>query len=353
MRKDERLPVALIGAGHWGPFLARSLEQTGKARLAWVCDRDPERAQRVADRHVDCRTTTDLQDILDDRVVTAVAVATPANTHQEIVTRCLEAGRHVLAEKPLTTDAASSRKLVELARRNNRVLMVGHVFEYNASIRGLKEIIDNGELGELFYLNFERTNLGPVRLDVNALWDLATHDISILRYLLGKDPVDVSCVGRDFLHEGVEDTVFLNLGFGEDGPMAQVHASWLNPRKVRQITVVGSRKMAVWDDLNLKAPIKLYDKRVEADRPAGDDFIAYKTSIVDGGMFAPSVRTNQPLEAECAHFIDCVRTGGRPLSDGYSGLRVVTIAECAQRSLAENGARVPVPPAMPGESGGG
>lgn len=339
----DRLPVALVGAGRWGPFLARSLEQTGKAQVRWVCDPNLSRARRVSDRYPGCQATDDIQHVLDDSSIVAVVVATPARTHAALISRCLAADRHVLAEKPLTMDSQSSRALIELAKQKDRVLMVGHVFEYNTTLAALKKLIDGGELGDLFYLDFQRTNLGPVRLDVNALWDLATHDVAILRFLLGHDPLDVSCRGRDFLHDGIEDVVFMHLGFGADGPVAQVHASWLNPRKVRQITVVGSRKMAVWDDLNLKTPIRIYDKHVEAREPQGDDFIAYKTSIVDGGMFAPNLRVNQPLEAECDHFLDCVLDGGVPRSDGFSGLRVVTIMECAQRSLNEGGVRIPIP----------
>ena len=218
--------------------------------------------------------------------------------------------------------------------------MVGHVFEYNLTIQGLKRLIDSGELGEIHYLNFERTNLGPVRTDVNALWDLAAHDVSIMCYLMGSSPINATARGKAFLN-AVEDTVFATFTF-TGGTVAHVHASWLNPRKVRQITAVGSKKMAVWDDLNLQWPIQIYDKRIAGRPEISDTLLAYKTAVVDGGIYIPNIQHNEPLQAECEHFIECIEQGDRPQSDGYSGLRVVLALEAATASMKNQSKITPV-----------
>lgn len=334
--------VGLVGVGHWGPNVVRSFESGGRAEVKWICDLDDAALARMAGRHSG-KTTKDFSDLLGDSDIDAIAIATPVPTHFKLATAALEAGKHVLCEKPLTWTADECRQLIATAEKHDRRLMVGHVFEYNASIRALKDLIDSGELGEIQYMSFARTNLGPVRTDVNALWDLASHDISIMNYFLGASPLDVTARGHAWLNEGIEDAVFATFRFAT-GALAHVEVSWLNPRKVRLITVVGDKKMAVWDDLALQHPIQVFDRHVELPEVTGT-FLEHKTAVVDGGVFLPSVRLNQPLAAECDHFLDCVENGTRPQTDGENGLRVVLALEAATKSMAEGSIVTPIPDA--------
>jgi len=327
--------IGLIGIGYWGPNIARSLELTGRACLSWLCDVNEARAKALGAHYPHARVTTNPLDVFKDPEVKAVAISTPVSSHFELATLALRASKHVLVEKPITATLDQAIVVARLAKATKCLLMVGHVFEYNATIRALKDIIDSGEIGEIYYLSFERTNLGPVRTDVNALWDLATHDISIMCDLLNCTPLTVTARGECYLNAGIEDVVFATFGF-PNRVIAHVHASWLNPRKVRQLTVVGSKKMVVWDDLDLNEPIKIYDKRVEMPRPEEghitDTFLAYKTACVNGGMSIPRVILNEPLKAECDHFVECLDNGTQPRSDAYSGLRVVASLEAAMCS---------------------
>ncbi len=335
------IQVGVIGAGRWGPNIARSFELTGKAAVRWICDLDGERLARLAARYPQATATRQVTDMLADEAVAGVAVSTPVESHYQLTRQALEAGKHVLVEKPVTATSRQARELIRLAEEQRRILMVGHVFEYNASIVALKDLVDSGDLGEIQYLSFERTNLGPVRTDVNALWDLASHDVSIMVYLLGGAPADVTARGRDYINAGIEDAVFATFSF-PSGVLAHVNVSWLHPRKVRQITVVGDKKMAVWDDLELQRPIQIYDGRIDQSAEAGeltDTFVDYKTTVVDGGVYSPSIRLNQPLQAECDHFLDCIEHRRVPQSDGASGLRVVLALEAASASM-ENGSAV-------------
>jgi len=330
--------VGVIGAGYWGPHVARSFELTGRASVRWLCDREGDRLASVAAGYPGAKTTNDAEALFADPELDAVAISTPATTHFALARRALDAGKHVLVEKPFTATSGEARELLRLHDGRRGVLMVGHVFEYNATVRALKAIIASGDLGRIYYLHFERTNLGPVRTDVNALWDLATHDVSIMCYLLDRTPREVTCRGESFLNPGIEDAIFGTFAF-DGGTLAHVHASWLNPRKIRQITVVGSKKIALWDDLDLRAPIQLYDKHIADPTELPDTYLAYKTQVVDGGASSPAVRLNQPLRAECDHFLDCIEQGRRPQSDGHSGLRVVLVAEAAAASM-RNGSAV-------------
>jgi predicted dehydrogenase len=333
MTETMKTRIGLVGTGYWGPNLAHSFIAAG-GEIAWLCDRDSDRLAKFAERYPEARSTTEVSQLLADPTLDAVAIATPTNTHHPLARDALRAGKHVFVEKPLALCAVDAQELAELSEARGRVLLVGHVFQYNETIRALKAMIDTGELGEVRYLSFTRTNLGPVRTDVNALWDLATHDISIMVYLLGMLPETVTASGRSYLNADIEDVVFAVFGF-PNGVAAHVHASWLNPRKVRTITVVGSKKMAEVDDLNLREPIRLYDKRVEMPPPHSleGSYLEFKTQVVDGGTTVPHVVQNRPLESECAHFLECIRTGRRALSDGRNGLDVVRVLEAATDSL--------------------
>jgi predicted dehydrogenase len=332
--------VAQIGVGYWGPNVARSLVSTGKAELRWLCDLNADVLARVAANYPRTRTTTDIRMVLNDPDVQAVAICTPSVTHHDLASQALKAGKHVLVEKPMTTNTKQAEELVRLSEEQSRILMVGHVFQYNLGIRSLKALINSGELGEIYYMDFERTNLGPVRTDVNALWDLASHDISILCDLMGRPPDQVSANGKAALNAGIQDVVFATLSYNA-GPYAHMHASWLNPRKVRRLNVIGSKKMAIWDDLDLKSPLQIVDKRVENPAPGLDSFLEYKTLCVDGGTFIPEIRLVPPLQEECDHFLHCVATGSTPRTDGRNGADVVRVLEAATESLQRNGVMVP------------
>jgi predicted dehydrogenase len=337
------LRAALVGTGYWGPNLANSIERTGKAVVHWLCDENPENLGSLAPRYPHARTTIDVGEVLRDTDVDAVFVATPTATHYELGKQALEAEKHVLIEKPITTSSREAAALVQLARRRDRVLMVGHVFEYNPAIRLVDDLIKAGELGEIYYMSFERTNLGPVRTDVSALWDLATHDASIMCDFMSAAPVSVTAAGQSYLNPGIDDVVFATFVF-DRGVAAHIHASWLNPNKVRQITVVGSKRMAVCDDLDLRQPVRLYDKRVSLP-PLSEitgSFLQHKTLVVDSGAMIPVVQTREPLLNEVDDFFDCIVSGGKPRADGLSGWRVVSLMEAAAESIARDSVVVPV-----------
>jgi predicted dehydrogenase len=337
------LRTALVGTGYWGPNLANSVERTGRAVVHWLCDTNPSHLASLARRYPHARTTTELGELLRDDGVDAVLVATPTATHYELGKRVLEAGKHVLVEKPLTTNSRDAAALVRLARERGCMLMVGHVFAYNPAIRAVDDLIKAGELGEIYYMSFERTNLGPVRTDVSALWDLAAHDASIMCDFMSAAPVSVTANGQSYLNPGIDDVVFATFIFGR-GVAAHVHASWLNPNKVRQITVVGSKKMAVCDDLDMRQPVRLYDKRVSLP-PISEitgSFLQHKTLVVDSGATIPVVQTREPLLGEVDDFFECIISGKQPRADGVSGWRVVALMEAAAESIARGSAIVPV-----------
>jgi predicted dehydrogenase len=337
------LQTALVGTGYWGPNLANAVERTGKAVLSWLCDVSPKNLSSLARRYPHAKATTDIGEIMEDARVDAVLIATPSATHFELGKQALRAGKHVLIEKPLTTCSREAALLVQLAQERHCVLMVGHVFEYNASIRAVDDLIKSGELGEIYYMNFERTNLGPVRTDVGALWDLASHDASIMSDFMSTAPVSVSARGQSYLNPGIEDVVFATFIF-DHGAAAHVHASWLNPSKVRQITVVGSKKMAVCDDLDLRQPVRVYDKRISPP-PLSEitgSFLQHKTLVIDSGAIIPVVQSKEPLLAEVDDFFECILSGKKPRADGVSGWRVVRMMEAAAESIACDSVTVPV-----------
>jgi predicted dehydrogenase len=297
-----------------------------------VCDIDDKKLLRIKTRFPEIKQTTDPQEIIGNGKIDCVVIATPLSTHFQLALDALRAGRHVLVEKPLARSSSECEQLIAAAEQAGRILFVGHTFKYNAGIRAAKEYIDRGELGELYLIDANRTNLGPVRYDANALWDLAAHDISIFSYWVGENPQEVSARGGCYLNRGIEDVVYATLGYGR-GVIAHVHASWLNPRKVREITVVGEKKMLVWNDMNLSEPIRIYDRGFVRDESYHDTFGDFRLSIREGEVVIPAIRLNEPLMAECEHFIECVKTGARPLTDGLDGLNVVRVLEAATQSM--------------------
>jgi predicted dehydrogenase len=284
-------------------------------------------------------TTKDPEDIVGDTAIDCTVICTPVATHFELAEKALQNGQHVFVEKPLAPSADECRRLIELAEQKKKIVFVGHTFKYNAGIRAAKSYIESGELGDIYLIDANRTNLGPVRYDVNALWDLAAHDISIFSYWLGAQPASVSAHGACCLNKNVEDVVYATFEY-PGGVMAHVHASWLNPRKIREITVVGSKKMLIWDDMNLSEPIRIYDKGIDKDEGYHDTFAGFRLSIREGEVMIPGVKLNEPLLTECQHFIECVQTGTQPLTDGSDGLNVVKALEAASQSMQQNSVRL-------------
>jgi predicted dehydrogenase len=334
------LSIAVIGAGHWGPNLMRHFDNRHTSRVAWVVDRDQGRLGQVHSRFPDVRLGTDATEALVDPDVDATVIATPTSTHFDIARTALEQGKHVLVEKPITADVAQGEALCELAEREGRVLMVGHVFLYNAGVERVKRYLEDGDLGRVYYVSMVRTNLGPIRIDVNAAWDLAAQDVSIANYWLDAEPETVSAVGGNWINPGIDDAVFATLGYPGD-IMVNIHCSWLNPRKARDITVVGERKMLTLDDLSLTEPIRIFDKGVTDERMTAtfvDSFASFRASVRDGDITIPKVPLEEPLGAECRHFLECVRTGAPPRTHGRLGVAVVRTLEAIARSMENRGA---------------
>lgn len=335
--------LGVIGCGYWGPNFIRNFSLAKGARVKYACDLDPKRLSHIQELYPRVQPVREYARVLSDEEADAVVVSTPAQSHYCIARQALEHGKHVLVEKPIATDVESAKRLIELARKKRRVLMVGHTFKFNAGVRKLKSLIDGGALGRICYAYSRRTNLGPLRKDVNAMWDLAPHDISIISYLLGSQPLDVTARGKKFLEHNLEDVAFMTLSY-PGNIFVHVHVSWLDPRKVREIIVVGDRRMAVFDDLDTREPVKVYDKAVVRKRFGRhyDSFREFRMIIKSGKTFTPKVRFQEPLKVECAHFLECVRSGSTPLTDGRDGLAVLRVMSALQDSLEKDGVPVKV-----------
>ena len=340
------IEVAVVGVGGWGKNLARNYYQLPEANLRYICDLDDDRLAAMQVQYPGSRTTTSFGEVLGDPEVDAVVIATTGPTHYELAKRALTAGKDVYVEKPFVLEVDQAVELTKMADDQERILMVGHLLEYHPVVTRLKEMIEAGDLGDVYYVYSQRLNLGTVREDENALWNFAPHDISSILYLLGKQPVDISARGQDYLQRDVEDVVFLTMSFA-DNTMAHIHVSWLDPHKVRKLTIVGSDKMAVFDDLEAAEKLKIYDKGAKLSQDY-DTFAEY-IGLRFGDITIPHVKMGEPLRIECLHFIDCVSNRKQPLSDGRDGLRVVQILDAAQRSLKDNGTPVPIPSLL-GES---
>lgn len=322
--------VAVVGCGYWGPQHIRNFTATGRARVVLAADLSTERLAHIRSRFPDLRTTCDVRAIGDDGI-DAVVVATPAGTHYEVARTALLSGKHVLVEKPLTTRSDHARELVRLAEGSGRVLLAGHTFMYHPTVRALAELIRSGELGDVLYLNSTRVNLGLHRKDVDVLWDLGAHDISILRYLLGADPVVGAVYGASFHNLGMAEVAFAELRY-PGGVLANVHVSWLDPVKIRRLTVAGSRRMAVWDDVEPRDKLRIHDKGVDR-APYYDDFGQWQVAYRYGDTHVPAIPWVEPLRAEAEHFLDCIEGGVSPLTSGEEGLAVVETLEACSAAL--------------------
>jgi predicted dehydrogenase len=325
---EHPLRLAVVGLGYWGPNLARNFASIEGCELAWCCDPSNEALARVAGRFPQARLSGDLSEVLSDPALDAVALATPVPSHAEFAVRVLEAGKHCFVEKPLAQSVADAERVVAAAEAADRVLMVGHLLEYHPGVQRLKQLVDSGELGErIYYIYGNRLNLGKLRADENALWSLGAHDVSVVLYLADEEPWEVVAHGESYVQAGVEDVVFCFLRF-PSGVSAHLHLSWLDPHKERRFTVVGSRRMATFDDMAREGKLQVFDKGFDEGSRGYGEYITRT-----GDIFSPSIPNAEPLRVECEHFVECVRSGRRPRTDGLSGLRVVRVLEELQRSL--------------------
>ena len=330
--------VGLIGLGYWGTNIARNLDSLPGCELAWCCDTDPQRRERARLAFPRAGSTGDLAELLGDEAVDAVVVATPVPTHAALAELVLASGRHCFVEKPLACDVASAARLLALAEERDEVLMVGHLLAYHPALVALRELCEAGELGEIHYVYSQRLNLGKLRADENALWSLGAHDISAILALTGELPALVSARGESYVRAGIEDVVFAHLGFA-GALAAHVHVSWLDPRKERRLTVVGSRRMATFDDMEPERTLTVYDKGFDPDAIAGGDYVARA-----GEQRSPAISRSEPLRIELEHFLECVRGEATPRTGGRDGLRVVRVLEALQESLDAGGETVSLAP---------
>jgi predicted dehydrogenase len=322
--------VGVVGLGYWGPNLARNFDRLPGAELAWLCDSSAEARERWAPSFPGARVSDEIDELLADQDLDAVVIATEVPHHPGLALRVLEAGKHCFVEKPLSQSAADAEQVVAAASESGRLLMVGHLLEYHPGVETLKEIADSGELGEIRYVYSNRLNLGKLRPDESALWSLGAHDVSVLLLLAGEEPYDCRAVGESYMREGIEDVVFCYLRF-PSGLAAHLHLSWLDPHKERRFTVVGSKRMATFDDMEIERKVTVYDKGFDEDFSSYGEYIARS-----GEIRSPHVSNEEPLRLECLHFLDCVRSGTEPRSGADSGLRVVRVLEALQRSLEES-----------------
>jgi len=336
----ETLSIGVVGCGYWGPNLIRNFSSLPECRMKWVCDTDEKRLSHMKRLYPGVEATRDYGELVADKDLDAIVVATPVYLHHEMAKKSLEAGKHTFIEKPMAPSGQQCAELVSLAEKGKLALMVGHTFIYSTPVRKIKEIVDSGDIGEIQYISSRRLNLGLFQKDINVTWDLAPHDISIILYLLGKVPVSINCQGKAHVNKDIEDVTNMSLNF-ENGGFAIVHSSWLDPNKVREMIIVGSKRMIVYDDNQPLEKIKIFDKRVEAP-PHYDTFAEFQYSYHYGDAYIPYLKQVEPLKVEAQHFLECIRSGERPLTSGLDGLRVVQILEAASQSLKNDGAVIKI-----------
>lgn len=337
---SKPINVAVVGCGYWGPNLIRNFSALPDCRVKYVCDLDAKRLAHMKRLYQGVETTREFDALIGDKELDAVAIATPVHLHYDLARKSLSAGKHTFIEKPMTQTSEQSNELVQIAAKGKLTLMVGHTFIYSAPVRRIREIISSGDIGEIQYVSSRRLNLGLFQKDINVAWDLAPHDIAIILYLLGKPPISVNCQGKAHINKDIEDVTNMSLDF-ENGGFATIHSSWLDPNKIREMVIVGSKRMIVYNDNEPLEKIKIYDKRVEAP-PHYDTFAEFQYSYHYGDMIAPYIKQTEPLKVETQHFLDCIQNGKTPESSGVDGLRVIQILEASSRSLKNGGAKVEI-----------
>lgn len=338
---SDKPVIAVVGCGYWGPNLIRNFSSLPDCRVKFACDVSQDRLDHMKKLYPHVQTTTSFADVVEDDEVTAVAIATPISAHYSLGKQCLEAGKHIFVEKPFASSVAECWDLLNIAERGRLIIMVGHTFIYTPAVKFIKAFIEAGELGEIYSINSARLNLGLFQQDINVAWDLAPHDLSIIMHLLGETPMSVNCQGAAHVNSNLEDVTNMSLYF-PSGAFASIQSSWLDPNKIRKMTIVGAKRMVVYDDIEPMEKIRIYDKSVEV--PAHyDTFGEFQYSYHYGDMKAPYIKQTEPLKVECQHFLDCVKKGERPQTSGWDGLKVVSILEASSESLKQGGNRVELP----------
>jgi predicted dehydrogenase len=330
--------VGVVGCGYWGPNLIRNFQSLPECRVKTICDLDKKRLEHLSRVYPGVSVTNKFDDLVNDQEIDAVAIATPVYLHCEQARKSLGAGKHTFIEKPMASSVKECSELIKLAAKQDLTLMVGHTFIYTPVVRKIKEIISSGDIGDVLYISSRRLNLGLFQKDINVAWDLAPHDISIILYLMDANPSAVNCQGKCHVNEGIEDVTTMSLDF-PNGGFAIVQSSWLDPNKVREMIIVGSRRMILYNDNEPLEKIKIYDKRVEVP-PHYDTFAEFQYSYHYGDVYSPYVKQDEPLRIETQHFLDCIRSGAVSETDGHEGMRVVQILEAASTSLKNGGSRV-------------
>ena len=330
--------IGVVGCGYWGPNLVRNFLSLPGVTVKAICDKSQERLAHLGQLYPEVEKTTRFERIADDDAIDMVAIATPVSTHFALASDCLSRGKHTFVEKPLATSSGDCEKLIRMAEDRQLILMVGHTFVYTPTVRKIREIVDSGEIGDVMYISCRRLNLGLFQKDINVAWDLAPHDLSIILYIMHQEPVSVNCQGKAHLSLRIEDVTNISLNF-RNGGFAIIQSSWIDPRKVREITIVGSKRMVVYDDIEPLEKIKIYDKCVECP-PHYDTFGEFQYSYHYGDILSPFIKQTEPLKTECQHFVDCVDTGVQPDSSGRDGLAVVRILEAATKSLMDGGGTI-------------
>ena len=334
--------VGVVGCGYWGPNLVRNFKSLPNCNLKAMCDLNEARLRHMRSLYSDVEGVTDFDHLLNGVGLDAVVVAAPVRHHYSLAKASLLAGKHTLIEKPMASSSAQCEELIEIAGRKGLVLMVGHTFLYSAPVRKIAEIVQAGDIGEIRYINSRRLNLGLFQKDINVAWDLAPHDISIILHVLGEFPLTVNCQGNAHVTPGIEDVTNISLSFRQKR-FATIQSSWLEPRKVREMTIVGTRRMIVYDDLQTHEKIRIYDVRVERP-PHYDTFADFHYSYHYGDSYIPHLQQEEPLKAECQHFLDCIERNADPLTSGNEGLQLVRILEAASHSLKNQGGPVMLSP---------
>lgn len=330
--------IGIIGCGYWGPNLLRNFVESEVAEVRWICDADTTRLAAISRRYSGARTTNDYHDLLADPALNAVVVATPVGTHYPIAREALLAGKHVLVEKPLTAAVCQAEELIDLAERGGLTLMVDHTFVYTGAVRKIKEIVNSGELGDLLYFDSNRINLGLFQRDINVVWDLAPHDLSIMDFIIDRKPEALTAIGSCHIEKGIENIAYVLLRFSDEF-IAHFHFNWLSPVKIRRTLIAGSRKMILYDDIEPTEKVRVYDKGVTSNKADGDKEAAYQTlvSYRTGDVWAPKLDSTEALRYVCDEFLDAIQKGRPALTDGPAGLRVVRLLEAAQQSINEGG----------------
>ncbi len=338
---NKQIEVGVIGCGYWGPNLVRNFRSLPECRLKTICDVSEDRLRHLKGLYPEVQTETSYNRMLEDKELDAVVVATSVKHHYPMAKASLLAGKHTLIEKPLASSVEQCEELVAIAKKQGLVLMVGHTFLYSPAVRKIKEIVDKNDIGELRYISARRLNLGLFQKDINVAWDLAPHDISIILYIMQESPFSVNCRGGAHITPGIEDVTTMSLHFSNE-KSATIQSSWLDPRKVREMTIVGSERMIVYDDVSAQEKIKIYDVRVKRP-PHYDSFAEFHYAYHYGDIYSPYIKQDEPLKLECQHFLDCIRTGKTPITSGAKGLEIVKILEASSASIKLDGAPIDLP----------